>query len=34
MIFDGRCFKYHFPEYTKKIKTKNKIRETYYKFEL
>lgn len=34
MIFDGRCFKYHFPEYTKKIKTKNKIRETYYKFNI
>lgn len=34
LIFDGRCFKYHFPEYTKKIKTKNKIRETYYKFNI
>lgn len=32
LIFDGRCFKYYFPEYTKKVKAKNKIRETYYKF--
>lgn len=32
MIFDGRCFKYYFPEHTKKVKSRNKIRETYYKF--
>lgn len=31
--FDGRNFKYYFPTFTKKIKTKNKIRSTYYKFE-
>jgi hypothetical protein len=34
ITFDGRCFKYYFPPFTKKVKTKNKIRATYYKFEL
>jgi hypothetical protein len=32
--FNGYKIKDHFPPFTKKIKTKNKIKETYYKFTL
>lgn len=34
LVFDGRCFKYYFPSFTKKVKQKNKIRSMYYKFDI
>lgn len=34
IIFNGYTIKDHFPEFTKQRKTRNKIKETYYKFNI